>query len=142
MLKEEVDHLIAVHPHVPEFLDALKARNKSRKLVTNAHMKSLSLKMERTQLAGYFDAVICAHDYGLPKEDPRFWERLQARHPFQPQKTLLIDDSQAVLRSALDYGIANLLCIKRPDTQSPAREIVEFDAIHDFSEVLPYLLEP
>jgi putative hydrolase of the HAD superfamily len=76
LLKEEVDHLIAVHPHVPEFLEAVRVTGRRAVLVTNAHSKSLALKMERTQLAGHFDNIICAHDLGLPKEEPEFWQRL------------------------------------------------------------------
>ena len=77
-LKEEVSHLIAVHPHVVDFLAALRGTGKRVVLVTNAHHKSLALKMERTRLGGYFDAVICAHDIGVPKEHPEFWHKLQA----------------------------------------------------------------
>ncbi|MEW8562777.1 MAG: HAD family hydrolase, partial [Candidatus Thiodiazotropha sp.] len=48
LLKEEVDHLIAVHPHVVDFLDQLMCAGKERILVTNAHQKTLALKMEKT----------------------------------------------------------------------------------------------
>ena len=53
-LKEEVAHLIAVHPHVENFLLALRQTKKRVVLVTNAHHKSLALKMERTRLAWPF----------------------------------------------------------------------------------------
>jgi FMN phosphatase YigB (HAD superfamily) len=36
-LKREIAHLIAVHPHVVEFLEALRAAGKRVVLVTNAH---------------------------------------------------------------------------------------------------------
>jgi putative hydrolase of the HAD superfamily len=44
-LKEEVDHLIAVHPFVVEFLAEVRDSGRRAVLVTNAHMKSLALKM-------------------------------------------------------------------------------------------------
>lgn len=137
LLKQEVDHLIAVHPHVVDFLEAVRRRGKRRVLVTNAHQKALSLKLERTRLSGHLEAVVCAHDLGLPKEDPRFWERLQRVEPFDPQATLFVDDSLSVLRSAREYGFRWLLAVLRPDTRAPLREVSEFDAIHDFSEVMP-----
>jgi putative hydrolase of the HAD superfamily len=137
LLKEEVDHLIAVHPHVVEFLEAVRRRGKRRVLVTNAHQKALSLKLERTRLGGHLEAVVCAHDLGIPKENPRFWERLQQVEPFDPRATLFVDDSLAVLRSARDYGFRWLLAVLRPDTRAPLREVKEFPAIHDFSEVMP-----
>lgn len=133
-LKEEISHLIAVHPHVVEFLTAVRARGKRVLLLTNAHHKSISLKMRRTGLDTHFDAVICAHDIGVPKEHGEFWERLRRLEPFHPARTLLVDDSLPVLRSARDYGIAYLLGVRKPDSRQPEKAIGEFDSIYDFSE--------
>jgi len=137
LLKEEVDHLIAIHPHVTDFLDRARQSNKRVVLVTNAHGKSLSLKMNRTQLGGHFDQLICAHDLGLPKENPDFWGLLQATEPFEPASTLLVDDSLPVLRSAEQYGIKHLCAIYKPDSKAPVRDILEFPAIHSFNEIFP-----
>ena len=136
-LKREIDHLIAVHPHVLEFLDALRASGQRVILVTNAHRQSLTLKMEKTRLAGHFDAIICAHDLGLVKEQPAFWPRLREREPFDPTATLLVDDHPAILRTARAYGIAYLVSVLRPDSAHPPKPPSEFPAIHDFSELLP-----
>ena len=137
LLKEEVDHLIAVHPHVTDFLDAVRNIGKQVVLVTNAHGKSLSLKMNRTQLGGHFDELISSHDYGMPKEKHDFWTLLQKKLPFDKNRTILVDDSLSVLRSADNYGIKHLCAIYKPDTQSPARDILEFPAIHSFLEIMP-----
>ncbi|MHB1291898.1 MAG: GMP/IMP nucleotidase [Sulfuricella sp.] len=136
-LKEEVEHLIAVHPHVTDFLAAVRASGRRTVLVTNAHHKSLALKMRKTRLDGDLDAVICAHDFGVPKEHPEFWGRLQAVERFDPARTLLVDDSLPVLRSARNYGLAHLLAVHQPDTQLPAKDVEEFEAIHDFLEIIP-----
>ena len=136
-LKEEVEHLIAVHPHVADFLEALRLSRRRIVLVTNAHHKSLALKMKKTRLDGYFDAVICAHDIGVPKEHPEFWGKLQSAERFDPLVTLLVDDSLPVLRSARDYGIAHLLAVYRPDTQMPVKDVAEFGAIGSFRDILP-----
>jgi len=93
LLKAEVDHLIGVHPHVLDFLEILKKAGKARVLVTNAHQKALQLKMAKTRLGGYLDQVVSAHELGLPKENPAFWERLHQRVNFDPGRTLFIDDS-------------------------------------------------
>lgn len=136
LLKEEVDHLIAVHPHVLDFLDQLMCAGKRRVLVTNAHQKTLALKMDRTRLAGFFDQVISSHQLGLPKEHAEFWHRLQNLVPFDKQRTLFVDDSPAVLGSARDYGIRWLLAVLRPDSREPPRAPGDFPAIHDFSEII------
>jgi len=137
MLKEEIDHLIAIHPHVIDFLDAARQSGKRIVLVTNAHGKSLSLKMNRTQLGGHFDRLICSHDFGLPKEQPDFWHQLQQKEPFDKNRTLLVDDSLSVLRSADTYGFKHLCAIYKPDSKAPARDILEFPAIHNFLEIMP-----
>ena len=137
MLKQEVDHLIAVHPHVIEFLDALRAIRKRIVLVTNAHGKSLQLKMDKTKLGGHFDTIVCAHDLGLPKEAPEFWERLQKVEPFKGDSALLVDDSPAVLRSAQRYGIKNLLAVRKPDSRLPEKTVTGFPGINSFLEVIP-----
>jgi len=137
LLKEEVNHLIGVHPHVIDFLDAVRARGKRLVLVTNAHGKSLNIKFRRTQLNGHFDAVVCAHDLGLPKEYPAFWDKMQAVEPFAKDRALLVDDSLPVLRSAKNYGIAHLLAVRNPDSKLPEKDVGEFAAIGSFRDLLP-----
>ena len=137
LLKEEVDHLISVFPFVVDFLAALRAQNKRMTLVTNAHGKALKLKMDRTQLGGYFDRLICSHDLGLPKEHDPFWETLQTIEPFDKKRTLLIDDSLPVLRSAKRYGFTHLLAVYHPDSKAPPKEVEEFQAIRSFRDIMP-----
>ena len=139
LLKTEVDHLIAVLPHVTDFLDLLARAGKRRVLVTNAHQKSLTLKMDRTRLHHRLDRLISSHEIGLAKEHPEFWPRLREREPFDPARTLFVDDSLPVLRAARDYGVANLLAIRYPDRRQPIREVDEFPAVIDFEEIIPGL---
>ena len=136
-LKEEVAHLIAVHPRVTDFLAAVRASSRRLALVTNAHHKSLALKMARTGLSGYFDAQITSHELGLPKEDPAFWPKLQRHFPYDPATTLLVDDSLPVLDSAASAGIAHLVAVQRPDTQLPAKDTGGYAAIDHFGRLMP-----
>lgn len=135
-LKEEVAHLIAIHPDVTEFLNAARQSGRRVVMVTNAHRKSLDLKMRTTGLEPYFDALHTSHDIGLPKENPAFWIGLQEREPFDSDTTLLVDDSLPVLRSAQAYGIAHLLAVRFPDTNMPEKDPEEFPAIHTFADVM------
>ncbi|BAU50297.1 haloacid dehalogenase [Sulfurifustis variabilis] len=137
LLKQEVEHLIAVHPHVIDFLHAVRARGKRILLVTNAHGKAIDLKFRRTQLGGHFDAVVCAHDLRVPKEHAGFWHKLRTLHPFENERALLVDDSLPVLRAAKAYGIAQVLAVKRPDSKQPEKAIAEFPAIASFLDIMP-----
>lgn len=139
LLKREVAHLIAVHPHVLDFLRALRTAGKRALLVTNAHHQSLTLKLEYTRLGDYLDAIVSAHDIGYPKEDPLFWRHLAERHPYDPDRSLLIDDNLNVLRSARRYGIAHLLAIGQPDSRRPCGDTGEFAALRDFRTITPAL---
>lgn len=136
-LKEEVAHLIAVRPDVPAFLKAVRDSGRRVVMVTNAHPKSLKLKMRETNLESYFDALISAHQVGLPKEHPDFWKGLQALEPYQASQTLLVDDSLPVLKSAQGYGIVQLLAVCNPDSRLPHKDCGEFAAISSFDQVMP-----
>ncbi len=136
-LKEEVAHLIAVHPAVEDFLQWQRSQGRPVHLVTNAHHKSVTLKMARTGLRPHFARIVSAHSIGRPKEDPTFWRRLQQFVPFDPERTLLADDSLPVLDSARAYGIRHLVAIRNPDTRQPARDTGTFAAISSFAELMP-----
>ncbi|MCU7938722.1 MAG: GMP/IMP nucleotidase [gamma proteobacterium symbiont of Bathyaustriella thionipta] len=137
LLKEEVKHLIQIHPFVVEFLEQLKKTGKHRVLVTNAHQKSLALKMKNTPLSGLLGNIISAHQLGIPKEETRFWEQLTRLQAYNPQRTLLIDDNLSALSSAREYGIKHLLAIYKPDSQADIKDVGPFQAIHSFNEIMP-----
>lgn len=138
-LKTEIAGLISVLPHVVEFLEAVHQSSRKIILVTNAHRKSLDLKMGVTCLQPFFDQIISSHDYGSPKESQAFWTQLYNQQPFDNQRTLLVDDSLAVLKSARLFGIKNLISISKPDSLGEKRDIYDFTAIEDFRELMPYL---
>ena len=135
-LKREVEHLIQVHPHVAEFLQALRGTGRRVALLTNAHHKVVELKMERSGLADHFDHLICAHTFRIPKEDPRFWPKLAEQDKFDRDATLFVDDSLPVLRAARDFGIRYLRAVCAPDTCSPPKQTGEFTGIDSFDELL------
>jgi putative hydrolase of the HAD superfamily len=136
-LKHEVAHLIAVHPHVTTFLQALTTLGKRRVLVTNAHQYSLALKLERTGLAGYFNRILSAHELGIAKEEAGFWSTVHAVEPFNLQRTLFIDDNLDVLNAARAFGFHQLLAVVKPDSTAPCRTAATFMAIENFAELLP-----
>jgi HAD superfamily hydrolase (TIGR01509 family) len=137
VLKQEVDHLIAVHPFVVEFLLFLRHHGIPAYLVTNAHSKTLSLKMRKTRLGPYFTGIISAHDIGLPKEDNDFWGKLQEKITYDPGKTLLAEDSETNLGTALNYGIKYLIYVGRFSSTITPRSSKRFASIKYFSELMP-----
>lgn len=136
-LKREISDRIQFRPHVTDFLQAVRQTGMRSIIVTNAHRDSLSLKIEKTGIDQWVDNVISSHDFRFAKESQAFWHCLQEVEPFDPARTLLVDDSLAVLESARQYGIQYLLSIVQPDSQSHRRNISQFPAIDHFNEVMP-----
>jgi len=136
-LKREVRHKIALRPNALPFVQQLRRIGKQVILVTNAHPQSLDLKMQHTGIAEHFDHLISSHTLQLAKENPGFWPALRDKVAFDPQRTLLIDDSLPVLRRALAEGIAHVRAIRQPDSQRQAVAIEEgFIQIDDFADIM------
>ena len=137
LLKLEVEHLIAVHPGVTEFLAFLRRQGKNTWLVTNAHGKTLNIKMKKTRLGSSFDGIISAHDLGLPKEDSRFWGKLQEKVPYDPARTMLGEDSETNLGTAAAYGIRYLIYVSRFSSMVTPTPSASYRSIHYFTELIP-----
>ncbi len=136
-LKRELAHEISLRPLVPEFMAALKNRGLEIRLVTNAHPDAVEIKMAATGLAPAFDAIVCSHDLGAPKEHLEFWMEFQSRLPFDRDRSLFLDDSLPVLRSARAYGLGKLVAIYQPDSSAPDKDVEDFPAIRSFAEIIP-----
>lgn len=135
-LKMRVDSLIKIHPYVVDFLKFCRTTGKQLHIVTNAHSKTLNIKMRKTALGDHFHRIICAEEVGLAKEDPRFWKQLKAIIPYDDEKTLLADDNETVLASAQIHGIKNLIYIARPSSTLPISYSSRFPAIVYFNELI------
>jgi len=128
-LKEDVAHLIQVHPFVLEFLEQARQHNKRIYLVTNAHRKTIQLKMRVTNLEQYFDAIISSHDY--------VWCQLEASIHLNKAKSIFFDDSKTVLKSAKKFGIGTVVAISKPSSQIETKLVEGFFNIETFEHTLP-----
>ena len=135
-LKCRIDHLIQVHPHVIDFLSFLDRKNKQIHLVTNAHSKTLAIKLRKTRIGSYFTGIICSEVVGEAKEQPVFWKKLEKIIGFDRHRTLLADDTVMVLAAAREYGLTHLLHIARPSSRKPASYSTDFPSIAYFNELL------
>ena len=135
-LKEQIKHLIEVHPHVEDFLKMLRLHKKKVFLVTNAHYKSIDLKFKKTRIGKYFDSVLSSFDVGYPKESLMFWEKAEKHLGFDKEKTLFIDDTEEILKTAKKYGIKYILYKARSNSKMKPKKQNEFHHIMDFNELL------
>lgn len=135
-LKEQIKHLIEVHPHVEEFLKKLKSEQKEVYLVTNAHYKVLDIKLKKTNIGLYFDRCITSFEIGYPKELLQFWKEIEKVIQFDKEKTLFIDDTLEILHTAKLFGIKYLLLKTRANSKKKDIPQNDFPIIRDFRELL------
>ena len=138
-LKLSVAKQIAVRPNVELFLSKLKNINKQLLLVTNAHPKTLQIKMQHAKIFDYFDRIVSSHSLNLAKENHGFFKRLQSVETYNPKRTILFDDSLAVLRQAKIESLKYLWGIKKPDSQQEELVCGEFPLVDDFEQCFPTL---
>lgn len=135
-LKQQEAHRIEYRPYCLEFLDFLQQQNIEAVLVTNAHPKSLQLKMSICPLHASLSQLFSSHQFHVAKEHPDFWYRFEKSFAFNKQNSLFIDDNNAVLKNAQRYGIKHLRSIKWPDNQRNTPNISDFPLIESFKNII------
>ncbi len=123
-------------PGARGFLETLRARGKRLALMTNAHPSIVEIKHARTGVLDCLDAVYTSHGFGAPKEDPRFWEAAVAAEGYDPARSLFVDDSRAVLQSAIRSGLRWVYGVRRPDSSSTAHRHEEFESVDGVVDLL------
>ncbi len=134
-MKRATRHEIDWLPEARGFLARVRAAGKRIALVTNAHPEILALKDAQLGVRRRFDAVYSSHEFGDPKENADFWPRLAAREPFDPARTLFVDDTASVLAAARRHGIRWLYAVRRPVNRAPARAPNGFPGVESVLEL-------
>jgi len=137
-LKNNISHLIQVHPHVIIFLAQARKQDKKIYLVTNAHRKTIKLKMSITQLQDYFDEIVSSHDFGVAKQEQAFWHKLSEVIHLDKNRAIFFDDSPDVLQSAFDFNIKHVVAISKPSSKLKTKIVPGFINIENFSQALPF----
>lgn len=135
-LKHDISHLINVHDHVDSFLHHIKSLGKRLCLLTNAHSKTLEIKLEKTGIGRFFDTIICSEEVGEAKEQIDFWYKLEKMYEFDRDRSLFADDTEKVLHSADSYGIKYLVHVAKPSSRLPVKYSTKYPSIRDFSELI------
>ncbi len=135
-LKEQVNHLIQVHPFVIDFLGYISEQVKQVCLVTAAHNKTLAIKMKKADLTPHFDKIICAEEIGVPKETPEFWHKLEQLLGYEKARTFFADDTNKVLQAARQHGIGQVIHVAKPSSRAPVHYSKEFPSIVFFDELM------
>lgn len=121
------------------FLDALKACGKRRILLTNAHPHNLAVKLKHTGLDAHLDLLLSTHTFGYPKEDQRLWRAVAEETGLEAHKTLFVDDSEAILDAAREFGIRYCTGITNPDSGLAEKQYLRHPGLNDYRRLIPSL---
>jgi len=138
-IHEECSHLVRYRRGAADFMAALRRCGRRSVLATNAHPDSVGVKDAAVGILGQVDMHVNAHTLGAPKEDDGFWNALARRLPqaYRPERTLLIDDNEAVLAAAQRAGVKHLLTVAQPDSSRPPRTETAYAALRAFADIMP-----
>lgn len=139
-MKHQIKNRIQFLPHAETLLAEIKALPIQSLIVTNAHRKTLAVKDSKINISSYVDDVCASHDFGLPKEDPQFWQHFSDKFSFDPNTTVFVDDNEAVLEAAATFGIRHLVMPLNPDSQRPAQSMRQpecYTGIDSLQQIIP-----
>lgn len=136
-LHRNVAGLLRYREGTEAFLQWLQTHPSRVLMATNAHRDSVVFKDNHLDLLGYFDAVVSSHDYQQVKESQEFWHTLVANQSINPDRSVFIDDNEAVLDAAQQFGIAHVLCVASPDSQRPPHTESAHHMLHNLADLVP-----
>ena len=112
--------------------DILKKVKKDRKiiLITNAHRKTLNIKLKKYDLSPYFDDMVCAHELHYVKEDIQLWYMLRSKYQLDFKKTILVEDTIKNIMVGLSAGISGAVYLGNEEF-SKRENIVMHSSIND-----------
>ena len=134
-LHRDEAHRIGWLPGARGFLERVRERGKRLVLLTNSHPVTLAIKHEHTRVLDWFDAAFSSQQFGAPKEAQAFWSAARIVEPFDPGRSIFVDDSKAVLHAARLAGIRWVYAVRKPDSSRRGHAHEEFTAIDAVSEL-------
>jgi putative hydrolase of the HAD superfamily len=135
-MHRELQHLIGFLPGAEEFLTAVRRRGKRLVVLTNAHHAGVAVKVAKTGLDRYVDRIVDAFEVGYLKMRTDYWPACRLLVGFDPSRSLYVDDDEACLLAASEYGIAAIIHSAKSSSHLPAARSANFRSI----EHLPALL--
>ncbi len=120
---------IQLYEGVTKTLNKLK-NNFRLILITNAHRKTLNIKLEKYNLSPYFENMICAHELHYVKENIQLWYMLKSRFKLDYTKTLLIEDTINNIKVGLSAGISRAVYLG-DESYENSKKILKLSSIND-----------
>ena len=127
---------ISLYDGVIDTLSVLKNKTKMI-LITNAHRKTLNIKLEKYNLTPYFDEMVCAHELNYVKEDIQLWYMLRSKYRLDYEKTLLVEDTINNINVGLSAGISGAIYVG-DEKFSVSDKIIKLSSINQILSAVNY----
>ena len=135
-MHRELQHLIGFLPGAEDFLKAVRTKGKRITVLTNAHESGVAVKSAKTGLDRYVDRIVDAFEVGYLKMRSEYWPACRTLVGFDPGRSLYVDDDEACLAAAKQYGVAAIIHSAKSSSQLPPTPSARFTSV----EHLPALL--
>jgi len=127
---------ISLYDGVIDTLSVLKNKTKMI-LITNAHRKTLNIKLEKYNLTSYFDEMVCAHELNYVKEDIQLWYMLRSKYRLDYEKTLLVEDTINNINVGLSAGISGAIYVG-DEKFTASDKIIKLSSINQILSAVNY----
>lgn len=135
-LTRELKHLITFLPDAQDFLHHLRSYGKRVYVVTNAHDSGLQIKVTKTGVDQFVTRIVNAFEIGHLKMHPEFWPICHRLIGFDPKRCLYIDDDEACLTAAQQFGLRHLYHRSKSSSQDPPQPSSRFASIESLQELI------
>jgi len=119
---------IRLYDNVVDTLSELKKHTRLI-LITNAHRKTLNIKLEKFNIEPYFHEMICAHELYYVKEDLQLWYMLRSKYKLNFDRTVLVEDTINNINVALSAGISSAIYVGVEEFKQ-SDKILKLDSIN------------
>jgi putative hydrolase of the HAD superfamily len=135
-LHKELDHMIGFLPGAEHFLSELHRLGKRVTIVTNAHEAGVAVKTAKTGLDRHVDRIVDAYEVGYLKMRAEYWPACRQLIGFDPERALYIDDDEACLAAARNFGIGQIVHSAKSSSQLPAAPSSSFVSVERLSNLV------
>lgn len=127
-----ISNLIKPSKGLYQFFSFSKKHNKKIYILTNAHKKTINIKLTKIHIEKQIDKIVTCFDLGYPKEDIEFWKKLKLKIDFDPEKSVFIDDLEENLIQAKKIGIKNVwLKVEKEEVNNTTSSFFYFDSFEN-----------
>lgn len=121
----------------PDTYDTLEYLNNKYKLhiITNGFLEVQHIKLNNSNLTGYFNLILCTEEVGVNKPDPLVFRTALEKTNAKPEESLMIGDNpETDIKGAQNYGMHTILF--NPEQHNYNVDTIEIQGLKELKSLL------